>query len=118
MMGEGAPVRKFVGELARRTFAQAHQGARAGVRRGAQCILAQATRLPVSLDTSYLCSLSPFSRRSRRACPCEAQRARQDARLAAIRAFSTTSTHLLQLATARVLWKGGLARGRSSHAGA
>ena len=54
MMGEGAPVRKVGGELARRTFAQAHQSARAGVRRGARCILAQATRLPVSLDTSYL----------------------------------------------------------------
>jgi hypothetical protein len=54
MMGEGAPVRKVVGELTLRTFAQAHQSARAGVRRGARCILAQATRLPVSLDTSYL----------------------------------------------------------------
>ena len=103
MMGEGAPVRMVVGELSLRTFAQAHQGARAGVRRGARCALAHPTRLPVSLDTSYLCSLSAFSPRSRCACACGAQRARQDARLAAIRTFSTTPTHLLQLATARVL---------------
>ena len=103
MMGEGAPVRMVVGELALRTFAEAHQSACAGVRRGARCTLAQATRLPVSLGTSYLRCLSSISPRSRRACVCGAQRARQDARLAAIRTCMTPSTHLLQLATARVL---------------
>ena len=84
MMGEGAPVRMVVGELALRTSPKLIR-VPVQVSGEARCTLAQATRLPVSLGTSYLRCLSSISPRSRRACVCGAQRARQDARLAAIR---------------------------------
>ena len=73
MMGEGAPVRMVVGELALRTFAEAHQRACAGVRRGARRTLAQSDAAGPG-EASLLYSLAvkvfefPPSRRLVRVC--------------------------------------------------
>ena len=100
--GEGAPVRMVVGELALRTFAEAHQSACAGVRRGAVYPGSsyEATGVPRHLLLAMLVvDLASLATRMRvRGAACAPRRqAGRDPHLHA------PSTHLLQLATARVL---------------